>query len=806
MEKWANLGRVRPVPQGTWSSALSYKLLDVVVSENGMGCYIARKDVPAGTALDDDSYWMPMMDAGVVSQIADRATNAATEAENIVNSKADSLTLTTSENRSGILPFTETSATPRHTITLPDVWPDVESNLEPVLSIGPKFAGSGIPSPNNRRELQSSPSGATFSMFSGANLANTKFVHGTRSDDGELVVAASGSKLPCITYEDLVPVMPGMKVYASSELNAFASVRYYFYDWQKNLISTETGANLTVGLIAPEGACWFALQKSNFGDYSDYVGKAVMVSDSPIEKFEAYAGGETHVIDFGAEGYGGVADWNAGTFTPNAFMELDGSETYGSGPASGGSADLVIWLGGVSEMKRGDAMPGWCSHFFNDRGRKNRDTVRFGANTQTIYFYVRKSRFADADAFKAWVAEQKGLGTPVQLVFPASSGAASVDLPQLTARSGMNKLCAGAEDIKIAYNKSLHRAVDELEADTYSGIDRLTENQTKACKRFAELIANSSGNADSFLFFTDPHLVTKEVEGDLYPNFSDALKQIAAVYNNTPTSMCICGGDWLNKWNTRNNAAWCLGRIYGAMKRRFDEYVLVVGNHDTNYLGYSYANSGWDDNVYDESAISGDMLSHAAIRNLWHRDHEASFFSRNMGTAQMYVFDSGLDWDPAMDEYRWEQIDWFANRLIAEDTANSFGVVHIAYENGITQLAENIAAVANAYNNRTEITVNDKTYDFTGTAGAFRFIISGHWHTDLTTSINGIPIVVTRDLGQQNAYTFDLMHADYSAGMLNIVRIGIGEDRTIAMATGVLNGSPRKPSSLVVDADGNATI
>lgn len=218
------------------------------------------------------------------------------------------------------------------------------------------------------------------------------------------------------------------------------------------------------------------------------------------------------------------------------------------------------------------------------------------------------------------------------------------------------------------------------------------------------------------------------------------------------------------------------------MKRRFDEYVLVVGNHDTNYLGYSYANSGWDDNVYDESAISGDMLSHAAIRNLWHRDHEASFFSRNMGTAKMYVFDSGLDWYSAMDEYRWEQIDWFANRLIAEDTANSFGAVHIAYEKGITPFAENIAAVANAYNNRTEITVNSKTYDFTGTAGAFRFIIAGHWHADLTTSINDIPIVVTRNLLQQNAYTFELMHADYAAGMLNIVRIGIGDDRTIAMA------------------------
>lgn len=51
----AAIGRVVPIPQGTWSNTKTYKKLDIVYSE-GIS-YIARKEVEAGIPLNNIEYW-----------------------------------------------------------------------------------------------------------------------------------------------------------------------------------------------------------------------------------------------------------------------------------------------------------------------------------------------------------------------------------------------------------------------------------------------------------------------------------------------------------------------------------------------------------------------------------------------------------------------------------------------------------------------------------------------------------------------------------------------------------------------------
>lgn len=58
-----NLGRVRPVPKGAWSSGTAYKILDIV--SYGGGSYICLADVTSSTTPNSDSaHWLNLAQKG----------------------------------------------------------------------------------------------------------------------------------------------------------------------------------------------------------------------------------------------------------------------------------------------------------------------------------------------------------------------------------------------------------------------------------------------------------------------------------------------------------------------------------------------------------------------------------------------------------------------------------------------------------------------------------------------------------------------------------------------------------------------
>lgn len=332
-----------------------------------------------------------------------------------------------------------------------------------------------------------------------------------------------------------------------------------------------------------------------------------------------------------------------------------------------------------------------------------------------------------------------------------------------------------AADAKAVGEKIDQLSEEIADISPYDDVN-LTSQQGQVCREFAALFDNITGDVDSFLFFTDPHTIHPS---GMLPRFHDSLDQIAAVYHNAPVSACICGGDWLNNSNQRDNACWVLGCIDGAMKRRFDKYVLIVGNHDTNYQGYEYMESG-KDGTYDREESAKCALSYETIRGLWHRDKAASYFATRFDSGTYYVFNTGIDWITDMDEYRWEQVDWFAEKLLEDDPTNCAGLLHIPQSN--TPFINYITQIAEAFNAKRQIAVNGKTYDFSGTSGKFRFIVGGHTHKDAVNIVNSIPVVTTKNLQAVDEYSFDLMIADYAANTLHIVRVGDGENRIVEMA------------------------
>ena len=294
---------------------------------------------------------------------------------------------------------------------------------------------------------------------------------------------------------------------------------------------------------------------------------------------------------------------------------------------------------------------------------------------------------------------------------------------------------------------------------------------------YSSLFKNGSEDVDAFLFFTDPHIFEHTV---LENKMELAIGTLEYVFNNCSAEFVLCGGDWLQASDTQDEACYKLGRINGIMRAKFGEnYYPIIGNHDTNYQGKTDLNA----------EPNTGKLPQTTLDNLWFSKYGKAYYDFKTLRTRYYVFDTGTDWQTAMTDYRWEQVDWFANKLIENDDSHSVIALHI-FSNQFTAadfdtdpkiqlLSENLTLVAQAYNSRTTITLNGETYNFTGKTGKVSYMICGHSHYDKVTTYNNIPVIMTVNAGYNP--NFDLLYVDYDNALLSAVRVGSGSNRSMSI-------------------------
>ena len=300
-----------------------------------------------------------------------------------------------------------------------------------------------------------------------------------------------------------------------------------------------------------------------------------------------------------------------------------------------------------------------------------------------------------------------------------------------------------------------------------------SDNFDSQVKKYSALLKNESANTEQFLFFTDPHTM-----GSVVNEFELGLGTVEKAFNKTPTDFVLCGGDWLQNSDTQDEACYKLGVIDASMRKKFgNKYYPIIGNHDTNYQGV-------DDNGKENSG----RLSKNSLKNLWFREYGSAYYTFKTLNSRFYIFDTETDWDGTMSEYRWKQIDWFANGLKDNDDSHSVIGLHIftnqtkeiLQQNVVPQqLALNVTLIAKAYNNKERTTINGKIYDFTNCHGKVEFLICGHSHYDAEFKYNNIPIIITTNAGYDQNATFDLCYVDYDEKRIKLIRIGQGDDRDI---------------------------
>jgi len=76
MSTTTTLGKVCVTPKGAWNSGTAYDLLDIVT--NAGGAYLAKQNVPAGTQLSNQTYWLQITQKGNTGDAAGFATPTAT--------------------------------------------------------------------------------------------------------------------------------------------------------------------------------------------------------------------------------------------------------------------------------------------------------------------------------------------------------------------------------------------------------------------------------------------------------------------------------------------------------------------------------------------------------------------------------------------------------------------------------------------------------------------------------------------------------------------------------------------------------
>lgn len=296
--------------------------------------------------------------------------------------------------------------------------------------------------------------------------------------------------------------------------------------------------------------------------------------------------------------------------------------------------------------------------------------------------------------------------------------------------------------------------------------------ETAKIKSFCELF-NGIDKTEPFMFFTDPHLC--QFEGDSWrEEFDTYMLTLKKYYNECPVTRVFCGGDWLGGTiASASDACYRLGLADAKMREYFAEHYMMRGNHESNF----------------EWSGTNAVLNRETIRNLMFRKEGNTYYSVDGDNTKFFIFDTQNESSTLYDTaFETEQLVWFAEALKVNTVENLAIMLHIVYYpdcepnvsgGTLRTITASLLNIAQAYNNKTSITVNGTVYDFTNATGRVRYLFGGHTHFDSVTTENGIPLIITTQLRDGSTPTFDLCLADYDSNKLHLVRVGTGESRTV---------------------------
>ena len=420
-------------------------------------------------------------------------------------------------------------------------------------------------------------------------------------------------------------------------------------------------------------------------------------------------------------------------------------------------------------------------------GAKQQDGFKCYPDSNLIYFYIKG--YNTLEDTVSLIKRLYNEGTPLQFACKTltTKEYQIKNISSIILEEGLYNVTSTAGTISIKYSFPLKEKVYKLSEhreDIFNSTPyykNLIPNWQNKVQTFCNLL-NDTSQHEAFLFFTDPHIFGDNLVPILtdqnITRMKDYMSNVQKVYNSSPTSFIVCGGDWLHSGDTISLAVKKLGYIDGMCKSMFHNYHHVVGNHDTNFRGIDNNN-----NNYNSSEFEG-MLNPLAIRNLWYREQKSCYYQFNGSQAKCYILDTNTNYylqgqqrdaNSTPSNYELEQAIWFANSLKNDDPIRAIVFLHIPNNHPMVTLADQIIT---AFNNHSITIVNNTNIDFTNCIGHVDFCMAGHLHQDTQTIIGGVPCIVTAwSQYGKNLTTFDLVDVNYETRKINCIRIGAGKNR-----------------------------
>jgi hypothetical protein len=156
-------------------------------------------------------------------------------------------------------------------------------------------------------------------------------------------------------------------------------------------------------------------------------------------------------------------------------------------------------------------------------------------------------------------------------------------------------------------------------------------------------------------------------------------------------------------------------------------------------------------------------------------DSDVGYYTVEGEDYTVFMFDSGptelYSSYQQQNDYDLAQGAWLAEKLLSNTKPHLMGVIHVlARDNENGWFATVATMMLDAFNRRTSYTLDGHTYDFSGAAGTFHFMMAGHFHNDGTYTRNNIPVIYTTHC--VNRLLVDCCYADFDHAYLRTVRIG----------------------------------
>ena len=314
-----------------------------------------------------------------------------------------------------------------------------------------------------------------------------------------------------------------------------------------------------------------------------------------------------------------------------------------------------------------------------------------------------------------------------------------------------------------------------------------------------------------FFFLTDLHVPS---------NHGESAPLIARLLAETGLKTVVCGGDIPEAFGDRASLDASIARYrdhwIAMVERAGGAFFPIRGNHD---LAIRMAPDSLDGFTYPAETTRSILLDTAAVRGLASVDPGSCAYFADFPEARFRLIVADTSDSVTTERTFWGVVEtmaesqtlWLADHALATLPDGWCGVVasHIplagvAASDHDKEAFAPLRTLLEAYQARARVTIGERAFDFSSARGRIPLALSGHYHAELQSCVEGVwhvtepcdaayldyinrsapwcPDLPVKECGSWAGQTFDAVQIDPERGLAHFTRIGGGSDRTLHLA------------------------